>query len=77
MALVSANIAFDYHVVYINAWETEEDDDALLEVEAIEKLLEFVPEITDLQRDYIKSAIIDIEINREEDWSEIRNRDED
>jgi len=77
MALVSANISFDYHTVYINAWETEEDDDALLEVEAIEKLLEFVPEITDLQRDYIKSAIIDIEINREEDWSEIRNRDED
>jgi len=70
MALVSANIAFDYHVVYINAWETEEDDDALLEIEAIEKLMEIIPEITELQRDYIKSAIIDIEINRQENEDE-------
>lgn len=67
MSTVSAHISFDYHTVYINAWETEEDDDALLEAEAIEKLMEFVPDITDLQRDYIYSAIIDIEINREED----------
>lgn len=65
MSLVSAHISFDYHTVYINTWETEEDDDALLETEAIEKLIEFIPEITELQRDYIKSAIIDIELNKE------------
>ena len=67
MRLVSANISFDYHTVFINAWETEEDDTEFLEAEAIEKLMEFVPEITSLQRDYIKSSIIDIEINNNED----------
>ena len=67
MRLVSANISFDYHTVFINAWETEEDDTEFLEAEAIEKLMEFVPEITSLQRDYIKSSIIDIEINNSED----------
>ena len=67
MRLVSANISFDYHTVFINAWETEEDDTEFLEAEAIEKLMEFVPEITSLQRDYIKSSIIDIDINNSED----------
>jgi hypothetical protein len=67
MALVSAHISFDYHTVFINAWETEEEDDALLEAEAIEKLMEFIPKITKLQRDYIKSSIIDIEFNNNED----------
>ena len=66
MALVSAHISFDYHTVFINAWESEEDDNDLLELEAIEKLMEFIPEITDLQRDYIKSSIIDIELNKQE-----------
>ena len=67
LRLVSANISFDYHTVFINAWETEEDDTEFLEAEAIEKLMEFVPEITSLQRDYIKSSIIDIDINNSED----------
>jgi len=67
MALVSAHISFDYHTVFINAWETEENDNEFLEAEAIEKLMEFIPEITELQRDYVKSAIIDIEINKQED----------
>ena len=67
MALVSAHISFDYHTVFINALETEEEDDALLEAEAIEKLMEFIPKITKLQRDYIKSSIIDIEFNNNED----------
>lgn len=67
MRLVSANISFDYHTVFINAWETEEDDTEFLEAEAIEKLMEFIPEITSLQRDYIKSSIIDIDINNNED----------
>lgn len=67
MSLISAHISFDYHTVFINSWETEENDDALLEAEAIEKLMELIPEITELQRDYIKSAIIDIEINKQED----------
>ena len=66
MALVSAHISFDYHTVFINAWETEEDDTEFLEAEAIEKLMEFIPEITKLQRDYIKSSIIDIDINNNE-----------
>jgi len=67
MALVSAHISFDYHTVFINAWETEEDDTEFLEAQAIEKLMEFIPNITKLQRDYIKSSIIDIEINNNED----------
>ena len=67
MALVSAHISFDYHTVFINTWETEEDDTEFLEAQAIEKLMEFIPEITKLQRDYIKSSIIDIEINNNED----------
>ena len=66
MALVSAHISFDYHTVFINAWETEEDDTEFLEAQAIEKLMEFIPEITKLQRDYIKSSIIDIEIDNNE-----------
>ena len=66
MRLVSAHISFDYHTVFINAWETEEDDTEFLEAQAIEKLMEFIPEITKLQRDYIKSSIIDIEINNNE-----------
>lgn len=65
MALVSAHIVFDYYTVYLNTWETEEEDNNFLEIEAIEKLMEFVPEITKLQRDYIKSSIIDLEINKE------------
>ena len=44
-----------------------EDDTEFLEAQAIEKLMEFIPEITKLQRDYIKSSIIDIEINNNED----------
>lgn len=67
MALVSAHISFDYHTVFINTWETEEEDTEFLEAQAIEKLMEFIPEITKLQRDYIKSSIIDIEINNNED----------
>ncbi len=77
MALVSAHISFDYHTVFINAWETEEDDNDLLELEAIEKLMEFIPEITDLQRDYIKSSIIDIEFNNQEDEEQDDEEQED
>ena len=66
MALVSAHISFDYHTVFINAWESEEDDNDFLELEAVKKLMEFIPEITDLQRDYIRSSIIDIKLNKHE-----------
>ncbi len=67
MQLVSAHISFDYHTVYINAWETEEDDNNFLELEAIEKLMEFVPDITAQQKADIKNSIIDIELNKQED----------
>ncbi len=66
MALISAHIVFDYHTVFINAWESEEDDNDFLELEAVKKLMEFIPEITDLQRDYIRSSIIDIKLNKHE-----------
>ena len=67
MALVSAHISFDYHTVFINAWETEEDDNDFLELEAIEKLMEFVPDMTAEQGKCIKNSIIDIQINKQED----------
>ena len=67
MQLVSAHISFDYHTVYINAWETEEDDNSFLELEAIEKLMEFIPDITTQQKAIIKNSIIDIELNKQED----------
>lgn len=67
MSLVSAHISFDYHTVYINAWETEEDDNGFLELEAIEKLMEFIPDITTQQKAIIKNSIIDIEFNKQED----------
>ena len=65
MALVSAHISFDYHTVFINAWETEEDDNDFLELEAIEKFMEFIPDMTEQQRIIIKNSIIDLEINKE------------
>lgn len=65
--LVSAHISFDYHTVYINPWETEEDDNGFLELEAIEKLMEFVPNMTVQQGIDIKNSIIDIELNKHED----------
>ena len=65
--LVSAHISFDYHTVFINAWETEEDNNDYLELEAIEKLMEFVPDITAQQKADIKNSIIDIELNKQED----------
>ena len=67
MALVSAHISFDYHTVFINSWETEEDDNDFLEIEAIEKLMEFIPDMTVEQGIIIKNSIIDIEINKHED----------
>ncbi len=67
MALVSARISFDYHTVYINTWETEEDDNDFLELEAIEKLMEFVPDMTAEQGLIIKNSIIDIEIDKEKE----------
>jgi len=67
MQLVSAHISFDYHTVYINPWETEEDDNGFLELEAIEKLMEFVPDITAQQKADIRNLIIDIELNKHED----------
>lgn len=67
MQLVSAHISFDYHTVYINPWETEEDDNGFLELEAIEKLMEFVPNMTVQQGIDIKNSIIDIELNKHED----------
>lgn len=65
--LVSAHISFDYHTVYINAWETTEDDNDALELEAIEKLMEFVPDMTKDQEITIKNSIIDIELSKHED----------
>ena len=67
MALVSARISFDYHTVYINTWETEEDDNNFLELEAIEKLMEFIPDMTAEQGLIIKISIIDIEIDKEKE----------
>ena len=67
MALVSARISFDYHTVYINTWETEEDNNDFLELEAIEKLMEFVPDMTAEQGLIIKNSIIDIEIDKEKE----------
>ena len=67
MALVSAHISFDYHTVYINTWETEEDDNDFLELEAIEKLMEFIPDMTAQQGIVIKNSIIDIQLNKQED----------
>lgn len=67
MALVSARISFDYHTVYINTWETEEDDNDFLELEAIEKLMEFIPDMTTEQGLIIKNSIIDIEIDKEKE----------
>ena len=65
--LVSAHISFDYHTVFINAWETEEDNNDYLELEAIEKLMEFVPDMTAEQEKCIKNSIIDIQLNKQED----------
>jgi hypothetical protein len=67
MALVSAHISFDYHTVFINAWETEENDNGFLELEAIEKLMEFIPDMTEQQGIYLKNSIIDIQINKEDE----------
>ncbi len=61
----TAHIVFDYHTVYLNAWESDKEDEEL-ENEAIQKLWEFVPYITKKQKDGLMSAICDIEINEEE-----------
>lgn len=70
MKNIIATVVFDFHTVYINPFETlydlEDDLEAYIESDIIEKLYEFVPGITEEQKKIIFDSIIDIQWEDEE-----------
>ncbi len=62
----TAIIVFPYHVVSINRWESESVDIEPLEEEAIEKMFELIPDISQYQKDLLVGQILDISVELEE-----------
>jgi|688.fasta_scaffold675222_3 hypothetical protein len=62
----TAIIVFPYHSVSINRWESESEDIEPLEEEAIEKMFELIPDISQYQKDLLVGQILDISVELEE-----------
>ena len=62
----TAIIVFPYHSVSINRWESELEDVEPLEEEAIEKMFELIPDISQYQKDLLVGQILDISVELEE-----------
>ena len=62
----TAIIVFPYHSISINRWFSEAEDIELLEEEAIEKMFELIPDISQYQKDLLVGQIIDISVELEE-----------
>jgi hypothetical protein len=62
----TAIIVFPYHSISINRWESESEDIEPLEEEAIEKMFELIPDISQYQKDLLVGQILDISVELEE-----------
>jgi hypothetical protein len=62
----TAIIVFPYHSISINRWESESVDIEPLEEEAIGKMFELIPDISQYQKDLLVGQILDISVELEE-----------
>jgi len=62
----TAIIVFPYHSLSINRWFSEAVGIESLEEEAIEKMFELIPDISQYQKDLLVGQIIDISVELEE-----------
>jgi hypothetical protein len=62
----TAIIVFPYHSLSINRWFSEAEGIESLEEEAIEKMFELIPDISQYQKDLLVGQIIDISVELEE-----------
>jgi hypothetical protein len=64
----TAIIVFPFHSISINRWKIETEDIEPLEEEAIEKMFELIPDISQYQKDLLVGQIIDISVELEEEY---------
>ena len=64
----TAIIVFPFHSISINRWKSEAEDIEPLEEEAIEKMFELIPDISQYQKDLLVGQIIDISVELEEEY---------
>jgi hypothetical protein len=65
--MYTAIIVFPYHSISINAWESESTGIEVLEEEAIEKMFELIPDITEEQKEILANQIIDMLVDLAEE----------
>lgn len=66
MNMYTAIIVFPYHSISINPWESESTGIEVLEEEAIDKMFELIPDMTEEQKEILANQIIDISVELEE-----------
>jgi low affinity Fe/Cu permease len=64
----TAIIVFPYHSLSINRWFSEAVGIESLEEEAIEKMFELIPDISQYQKDLLVGQIIDISVELYEEY---------
>ena len=64
--MYTAIIVFPYHSISINPWESESTGIEVLEEEAIDKMFELIPDMTEEQKEILANQIIDISVELEE-----------
>lgn len=64
----TAIIVFPFHSISINRWRTEAVGIEALEEEAIEKMFELIPDISQYQKDLLVGQIIDISVELYEEY---------
>ncbi len=64
----TAIIVFPFHSISINRWKSEAVGIESLEEEAIEKMFELIPDISQYQKDLLVGQIIDISVELEEEY---------
>lgn len=62
----TAIIVFPYHSISINRWFSEAVGIEALEEEAIEKMFDLIPDISQYQKDLLVGQIIDMSVELEE-----------
>ena len=67
MNMYTAIIVFPYHSISINPWESESTGIEVLEEEAIEKMFELIPDITEEQKEILANQIIDMLVDLAEE----------
>jgi len=68
MAMYSAQIVFDYSVIYVNPWVSSATNEEDLENEALEQLFDsYYPELTKKQEEELASLVQSIEVELQSD----------